>query len=100
MVLEIMLCIPHTVNSCYQSCSGSAGRIADGYISFFLNLPVHIDYMYISFSSDPEWTICYIADYDSGKYYYVSEESENEVDIYDYKTGELKSKANPSSNSN
>ena len=23
MVLEIMLCIPHTVNSCYQSCSGS-----------------------------------------------------------------------------
>lgn len=63
-------------------------------------IPLIIDYMYISFSSDPEWTICYIADYDSGKYYYVSEESENEVDIYDYKTGELKSKANPSSNSN
>lgn len=59
-----------------------------------------IDYMYISFASDPEWTICYIADYDSGKHYYVHEESVNEVDIYDYKTGELKSKANPSSSSN
>ena len=31
---------------------------------------------------------------------YAREGSENEVDIYDYKTGELTSKANPSSKSN
>lgn len=40
-----------------------------------------------------EWSATYIADYNSGKYYYIEGDLASAYDIYDYETGELVSKA-------
>lgn len=40
-----------------------------------------------------EWSVTSIADYSSGKYYYIKGDLASAYDIYDYETGELVSKA-------
>lgn len=52
-----------------------------------------VSYSYIGFTIDPKWTITSVADYDSGKYYYLLGDLKDAYDIYDYKTGKLISKA-------
>lgn len=52
-----------------------------------------VSYTYIGFAINPKWEIISVADYDSGQYYYVQENLKDAYDIYDYKTGELISKA-------
>lgn len=52
-----------------------------------------VSYSYIGFATNPKWEITSVADYDSGQYYYVPGDLKDAYDIYDYKTGELISKA-------
>lgn len=47
-------------------------------------------------SNNSEWNITSISDYNSGDLYYVPEELRDAYDIYDYKTGELISRATKS----
>lgn len=52
-----------------------------------------VSYNYLGIVSSPKWEIISVADYDSGQYYYVQGDLKDAYDIYDYKTGELISKA-------
>ena len=52
-----------------------------------------MSYSYIGFAVNPKWEITSVADYESGQYYYVLGDLKDAYDIYDYKTGELISKA-------
>lgn len=60
---------------------------------------VLVGLMYIdlpSKNSKKEWTVTSIADFNTGHCYYVPAGSEGLVDLYDYKTGKLVSKASKS----
>lgn len=54
-----------------------------------------IDFIYIDIEmySNSKWQVISISDYNSGDLYYIPEEQVPAYDIYDYKTGEIKSKA-------
>lgn len=54
-----------------------------------------INFMYVGnkMYDNSEWSVTSIADYNSGKYYYIEGNLASAYDIYDYETGELVSKA-------
>lgn len=59
------------------------------------NKTLLINFMYVGNKAygNSEWSATYIADYNSGKYYYIEGDLASAYDIYDYETGELVSKA-------
>lgn len=57
------------------------------------NRQLFVSYNYLEIASNPKWEIISVADYDSGRYYYVQGDLKDAYDIYNYETGELISKA-------
>lgn len=56
-------------------------------------LLINYTYINIKMYSNNKWEVSSILDYNSGNTYYIQEELVPAYDIYDYKTGKIKSKA-------